>query len=123
MNDDHPHTFSNPDTGVSEFEIGHTPYSKTAYFGTSSNDPSANTTQGSGSISAMLDIANADESSKGDSGSRKRTSKIFKERGYEWITVPRRQGPLMLLDLPVDVLKEIVKEVYTSLPAIFFYLI
>jgi hypothetical protein len=63
----------------------------------------------------MVDIAHVDENPKGDNGFRKTVSKPPKKRTPEWPSVPRRQGPLKLLDLPVDVLKEIVSEVSGAL--------
>ena len=43
---------------------------------------------------------------------RARLSSLLKEKEKEWTAVvENREGPLRLLDLPVDVLKEIVKEV------------
>lgn len=39
-------------------------------------------------------------------------SNLLKDKEQEWTAVVERKGPLRLLDLPVDVLKEIVKEVY-----------
>lgn len=40
-----------------------------------------------------------------------RISSLLKEKEQEWAAVTQRKGPLCLLDLPMDVLKEIVKEV------------
>jgi hypothetical protein len=40
-----------------------------------------------------------------------RISCLLKDKEREWTAVVKRQGPLRLLDLPMDVLKEIVKEV------------
>lgn len=43
---------------------------------------------------------------------RTKISKLLKDKEQEWTQVlERREGPLRLLDLPLDVLKEIVKEV------------
>ena len=117
MNDEQSHTSSNPDSVAQEPEIGHTPHSKAASSGASFNDPSAAPTQGSAPPLAMLDIGHVDENPKGDGGFRKTVSKTLKKRACEWPSAPRRQGPLKLLDLPVDVLKEIVKEV-CSVPSI-----
>jgi hypothetical protein len=38
-------------------------------------------------------------------------SHLLKDKEQEWTAVAEREGPLRLLDLPMDVLKEIVKEV------------
>lgn len=38
-------------------------------------------------------------------------SNLLKDKEKEWTAVAERKGPLRLLDLPMDVLKEIVKEV------------
>lgn len=43
---------------------------------------------------------------------RAKLSSLLKDKEQEWTAVVERQGPLRLLDLPMDVLKEIVKEVY-----------
>ena len=41
---------------------------------------------------------------------RTKISNLLKDREQEWTAVVKKQGPLQLLDLPLDVLKEIVKE-------------
>lgn len=115
MNDEQAHTSSNPDSVTPESDTGHTPHSKAATSGASSNDPSATPTQGSAPPLAMVDIGHVDENPKGDSGFRKTVLKPPKKRASEWPSAPRRQGPLKLLDLPVDVLKEIVSEVCSLL--------
>lgn len=38
-------------------------------------------------------------------------SNILKEKEQEWASVAAKKGPLKLLDLPLDVLKEIMKDV------------
>lgn len=38
-------------------------------------------------------------------------SSLLKDKEQEWAAVVARKGPLRLLDLPMDILKEIVKEV------------
>lgn len=40
-----------------------------------------------------------------------RISNLLKDKEQEWTAVVEKKGPLQLLDLPMDVLKEIVKEV------------
>ncbi|CAG8974157.1 hypothetical protein HYALB_00002796 [Hymenoscyphus albidus] len=42
---------------------------------------------------------------------RSKISSLLKDREQEWTAVAKKEGPLQLLDLPMDVLKEIVKEV------------
>jgi hypothetical protein len=42
---------------------------------------------------------------------RTKISNLLKDKEQEWTAVAARKGPLRLLDLPMDVLKEIVKEV------------
>ena len=119
MNDEQAHTSSNPDSVAPESDTGHTHHSKSATSGASSNDPSATPTQGSAPPLAMVDTGHVEENPKGDSGFRKTVSKPPKKRAPEWPSAPRRQGPLKLLDLPVDVLKEIVSEVCRCYPQMF----
>jgi hypothetical protein len=38
-------------------------------------------------------------------------SNLLKDKEQEWTAVAEKKGPLRLLDLPMDILKEIVKEV------------
>lgn len=51
---------------------------------------------------------------------RTKISNLLKDKEQEWTAVvEKRNGPLQLLDLPMDVLKEIVKEVvYYSLSSL-----
>ncbi|CZS91232.1 uncharacterized protein RAG0_01954 [Rhynchosporium agropyri] len=42
---------------------------------------------------------------------RTKISQLLKDKEQEWTAVAEKKGPLRLLDLPMDVLKEIVKEV------------
>ena len=42
---------------------------------------------------------------------RTKISNLLKDKEQEWTAVVKKKGPLQLLDLPLDVLKEIVKEV------------
>jgi hypothetical protein len=44
---------------------------------------------------------------------RSKISSLLKDKEQEWAAVVEKKGPLQLLDLPMDVLKEIVKEVRT----------
>lgn len=43
--------------------------------------------------------------------SRPTISKLLKEKAKEWTAVAVKDGPLHLLDLPVDILKEIIHHV------------
>jgi hypothetical protein len=45
---------------------------------------------------------------------RTKISHLLKDKEQEWTALARKEGPLRLLDLPLDVLKEIVKEASTS---------
>jgi hypothetical protein len=42
---------------------------------------------------------------------RTKISNLLQDKEQEWTAVAEKKGPLQLLDLPMDVLKEIVKEV------------
>jgi hypothetical protein len=42
---------------------------------------------------------------------RTKISNLLKDKEQEWAAVMEKKGPLQLLDLPMDILKEIVKEV------------
>jgi hypothetical protein len=42
---------------------------------------------------------------------KSKISSLLKDKEQEWAAVVEKKGPLQLLDLPMDVLKEIVKEV------------
>lgn len=53
----------------------------------------------------------ATESHDQRSDSNSRLAKLLQGKEKEWAAVAEKQGPLQLLDLPVDILKEIVKEV------------
>lgn len=48
---------------------------------------------------------------KSNIDARAKISSLLKDREQEWTAVVEKKGPLQLLDLPLDVLKEIVKEV------------
>lgn len=43
-------------------------------------------------------------------------SNLLKHKEQEWSAVVEKKGPLQLLDLPMDILKEIVKEVSETGP-------
>jgi hypothetical protein len=47
---------------------------------------------------------------------RTKISSLLKDKEQEWAAVVEKKGPLQLLDLPMDVLKEIVKEVGLRIP-------
>jgi len=48
---------------------------------------------------------------KTDIDARATISNLLKDKEQEWAAVAAKKGPLELLDLPLDVLKELVKEV------------
>lgn len=48
---------------------------------------------------------------KANVDARTKISSLLKDKEREWAAVAEKKGPLQLLDLPMDVLKEIVKEV------------
>lgn len=52
-----------------------------------------------------------DKNTKSGIDARSKISSLLKGREQEWTAVAKKEGPLRLLDLPMDVLKEIVKEV------------
>lgn len=47
---------------------------------------------------------------------RSSISNLLKDKEREWAAVVQKNGPLQLLDLPMDILKEIVKEVLNYYP-------
>lgn len=46
----------------------------------------------------------------------RKISELLKEKEREWTEVVRKAGPLQLLDLPLDLLSEILREVRGSVP-------
>ena len=67
---------------------------------------------GSGHQMATSEFATAPEKTqKAGVDVRTKISNLLKDKEQEWTAVVKKQGPLQLLDLPLDVLKEIVKEV------------
>ncbi len=76
---------------------------------TSSN--TFHSTPAGGQGSTMLDSLPSEAGPRADGFVRKKLSKFLKGKEEEWTAVAQRKGPLQLLDLPMDVLKEIVKEV------------
>jgi hypothetical protein len=65
-----------------------------------------------GQGATMLDPATS-EGIRADGFVRKKLSKLLKGKEEEWTAVAQKKGPLRLLDLPMDVLKEIIKEVWS----------
>lgn len=55
--------------------------------------------------------AAVESSGKGVVDAKTKISSLLKDKEKEWTAVVEKKGPLRLLDLPMDVLKEIVKEV------------
>lgn len=67
-----------------------------------------------GSQAGLSDYGEHDKTRKGAIDPRAKISSLLKDKEKEWTAVvENRKGPLRLLDLPMDVLKEIVKEVST----------
>jgi hypothetical protein len=63
------------------------------------------------------DAGEHDKTRKSTIDPRAKISSLLKDKEREWTAVvENRKGPLRLLDLPMDVLKEIVKEVTAPLP-------
>jgi hypothetical protein len=59
-------------------------------------------------------------STSGDSGhlsASEKISKLLNGKDKEWAAVVEKKGPLQLLDLPLDILKEIMKQV-SNIPRI-----
>src|SRR5450756_2659591 len=69
-----------------------------------------------GSQLGTPDSGEHDKTRKSTIDPRAKISSLLKDKEKEWTAVvENRKGPLRLLDLPMDVLKEIVKEVRTLL--------
>ncbi|KAG9237617.1 hypothetical protein BJ875DRAFT_453323 [Amylocarpus encephaloides] len=64
-----------------------------------------------GEQTSSLEADTLEKSAKVGIDARTKMSNLLKEKEQEWTAVAEKQGPLRLLDLPMDVLKEIVKEV------------
>lgn len=80
----------------------------------------SNVFQPAGFTDAPADMTKSSSSADGgavaDEVVRQKVSQLLKEREREWTAVVQKKGPLRLLDLPMDVLKEIMKEVsFTSI--------
>jgi hypothetical protein len=70
-----------------------------------------------GSQLGTSDPGENDKSRKSTIDPRAKISSLLKDKEKEWTAVvENRKGPLRLLDLPMDVLKEIVKEVWPLFP-------
>jgi hypothetical protein len=82
---------------------------KTTSLATSSNDLLSGLNEGP--AITMGDSTMGETTSRADGGIRKKLSKLLKGKEEEWTAVAQKKGPLQLLDLPMDVLKEIIKEV------------
>jgi hypothetical protein len=79
-----------------------------------SSSQSMNESNSNGSSSAQTGIYQLDGlgmTTKLAMDPRRRISSLLKDKEQEWTAVVEKRGPLRLLDLPMDVLKEIVKEV------------
>lgn len=69
-----------------------------------------------GSALGTSDVGEHDKTRKSTIDPRAKISSLLKDKEKEWTAVvENRIGPLRLLDLPMDVLKEIVKEVRASM--------
>ena len=78
--------------------------------------PSNDLKPGVGHQMASSESANPPEKTqKAGVDVRTKISNLLKDKEQEWTAVVKKQGPLQLLDLPLDVLKEIVKEVSPGL--------
>ena len=60
---------------------------------------------------ASAEVGCSEKVEKAGNDARSKISNLLKEKEQEWAAVVEKKGPLRLLDLPMDVLKEIVKEV------------
>jgi hypothetical protein len=102
---------SNLGENLSQTDDGPVTATKTASLTSSSNG--LHSTPAGGQASTMLDPV-SEGGPRGDGLVRKKLSKLLKGKEEEWTAVAQKKGPLQLLDLPVDVLKEIIKEVWQS---------
>lgn len=60
---------------------------------------------------ASLDATTSEEMARPLVDAKSSISNLLKDKEQEWSAVVEKKGPLQLLDLPMDILKEIVKEV------------
>jgi len=99
----------NPDTSSSdtiphlEEHVDYTPKTSAALH---PSDDSKSSDSSSG-VATPLDSTHE----KSSMDARSKISSLLKDKEREWAAVAAKKGPLRLLDLPLDVLKEIVKEV------------
>jgi hypothetical protein len=108
-----PSSGSNLGESLSQIDDGPAASTKTASLTTSSNGLHA--TSAGGQAATILDpLLTGEGGPRGDGFVRKKLSKLLKGKEEEWTAVAQKKGPLQLLDLPMDVLKEIVKEVRHS---------
>ena len=107
-----PSSGSNLGENLSQTDDGPISTTKTASLTSSSNG--LHSTPAGGQASTMLDPLTSEGGQRGDGFVRKKLSKLLKGKEEEWTAVAQKKGPLQLLDLPMDVLKEIVKEVWQS---------
>lgn len=82
---------------------------KTASLATSSNEMASNHPEGATPTIELQTTGDSDL--RGNGTIQRKLSKLLKGKEEEWTAVAKKNGPLQLLDLPMDVLKEIVKEV------------
>jgi hypothetical protein len=66
---------------------------------------------GAGHQMATPEHPAVEKGEKTGTDARTKISNLLKDKEQEWTAVVEKKGPLQLLDLPMDVLKEIVKEV------------
>ncbi|RDW74036.1 hypothetical protein BP5796_07478 [Coleophoma crateriformis] len=66
---------------------------------------------GAGQTMAASEQGGTQHSEKVAMDAKTKISSLLKDKEKEWTAVAEKKGPLRLLDLPMDVLKEIVKEV------------
>jgi len=114
MTSSQPNSGSNLGENLSQIEDG--PVSSTKTAGLTSSSNGLHSTPAGGQASTMLDPLTSEGGLRPEVGIvRKKFSKFLKGREEEWTAVAQKKGPLQLLDLPMDVLKEIVKEVRKSI--------
>ncbi|KAH8657592.1 hypothetical protein BGZ60DRAFT_383448 [Tricladium varicosporioides] len=83
---------------------------KTSAASQPSNDLKPNGYAGESQMS-VPEPATSERPDKTGIDARTKISNLLKDKEQEWAAVIEKKGPLKLLDLPMDVLKEIVKEV------------
>lgn len=65
------------------------------------------------------ELETAGKASEPGMDARTKISSLLKDKEQEWTAVVEKKGPLRLLHLPMDILKEIVKEVSASISSSF----